>query len=156
MYGDKIVSNLQRELNINNNVASGKAINSLKRAVYMDVSGGGGRIVLNILGERYIQALDTGRKAGKQPSSKKLEEWIRSKKNFALRDKSGRFVPKTERNIKRAAFTIARAIGRKGTRPYNLLEYAFKPVEKKIVADVVTAFVEEELNKMIQNKTLKI
>lgn len=160
MYGDKIVSNLQRELNINNNVATGRAIESLKKAVYMDVSGGKGNVALNIIGENYILALDKGTvpssRKGTKPRYKSIEEWIKAKSNFRLRDKSGKFVAKTNRNVKRAAFAISRSIGQKGIRPYNLLEYAFKPEEKKILADVVTAFVEEELNNMIKNKTLKI
>lgn len=155
MYGDKIVSNLQRELRANNNIATGRALNSLKKVVYMDVAGGNAKIILNIIGERYLQAIDTGT-SQKRPSSKKIEAWIRAKNNFALRDKSGRFVAKTDRNIKRAAFTIAKSIGEKGVRPHNLIEYAFGPVKNKVLGDVVTAFVEEELNNMIKNKTLKI
>lgn len=156
MYGTKLVSNFQRELKINNNIASGAAMESLKSAVYMDVSGGNARFVLNIVGKEYINALDKGTKPasrkGRKPRYKSIEEWIKSKSSFKLRDEKGRFVRKNERNIKRAAFAISRSIGERGIRPYNLIEYAFKPEEKKIVADVVVAFVEEELNNIIKTK----
>lgn len=149
MYGKEIVANLKRELRSNNNIATGKAINSLEYQVEQDNTA----TVLNILGEHYIKKIDEGRSAGKRaPSSKTIEKWIRAKSNFTLRDYRGRFVRKTDSNIKAAAFNIARSIGIKGTRPYNLLEYAFEPLRNKIMADVVVAFVEEELNKIIKTK----
>jgi hypothetical protein len=149
MYGSQIVFNLQREMRANNNIATGKAINSLGHLI----EHAGPQVALTIVGEEYIKKIDEGRKAGKRrPSTSAIEKWINAKQGFRLRDYRGRFVPKTKSNIKSAAFNIARAIGKNGTKPYNLLEYAFKPVEKKIVADVVVAFVEEELNKIIKTK----
>jgi hypothetical protein len=149
MYGAQIVSNLQRELRINNNIATGRALDSLRYAIDHN----DGEIVLNILGEYYIKTLDEGRKPGKRaPSTNTIEKWIKAKKGFQLRDRSGRFISKTRSNIKRAAFNIARSIGEKGTRPYNLFEYAMKPLESKILGDVVVAFVEEELNSIIKTK----
>lgn len=151
MYGNQIVFNLQRELRINNNIATGKALDSLR----FEVQQSEGQTVLNILGEHYIKKLDEGRKAGKRPpSTTTIERWINAKRGFQLRDYKGRFLPKTKSNIKAAAFNIARSIGKKGTRPYNLLEYAMKPLEAKILAEVVTAFAEEEINKIIKEKGL--
>lgn len=37
-----------------------------------------------------------------------------------------------------------------------MIEYAMGPVINKVLGEVVTAFVEEELNKMIKNKTITI
>lgn len=152
-YGVNIVSNLQRELRANNNIATGKALESLRYVIeHSD-----GNIVLSILGEHYIKKLDEGRKPGKSaPSSTTIEKWINAKSTFKLRDRRGRFIPKTKSNIKRAAFNISRSIGIKGTKPYNLLEYAVKPLESRVLGEVVTAFVEEELNAMIKNKTITI
>lgn len=149
MYGTQIVSNLQRELRTNNNIATGRALESLRYAIeHTD-----GAVVLNILGEHYIKKIDEGRKPGKRaPSSTTIEKWIKAKSGFQLRDRSGRFIAKTGSNIKKAAFNISRSIGVKGTRPYNLIEYAFKPLESKILGDVVVAFVEEELNNIIKTK----
>jgi hypothetical protein len=152
-YGNNIVFNIQRELRINNNIATGKALESLRYVIEHSDSS----VILSILGENYIKTIDEGRKPGKKaPSSTDIEQWINAKSRFRLRDRSGRLKAKTESNIKRAAFNIARSIGIKGTKPYNLLEYAVKPLEAKILGDVVTAFVEEELNKMINNKTIAI
>ena len=149
MYGAKVVSNLKRELTINNNIATGTAMNTLSQTIEHVDNG----VVLNIIGQHYIEKIDKGRKAGKRaPSSKKIEEWINAKQGFILRDYRGRFIPKTKSNIKAAAFNISRAIGKNGTRPYNLLEYAFEPLRNEILADVVVAFVEEELNKIIKTK----
>lgn len=152
-YGETIVANLKRELTANNNIATGKAINSLDYVIeHVD-----SQTILNIIGEHYIKKIDEGRKAGKKaPSSNTIQKWIEAKSSFKLRDRGGRFIPKTKSNIKRAAFNIARSIGEKGTKPYNLLEYAFKPLQNRILGDVVTAFVEEELNTMIKNKTITI
>lgn len=148
-YGTNIVSNLQRELRINNNIATGKAIESLRYAIeHKD-----GAVILKILGENYIKKIDEGRKPGKRaPGSNTIEKWIKAKNTFQLRDRAGRFMAKTESNIKKAAYNIARSIGQKGTRPYNLIEYAMNPVESKILSDVVIAFVEEELNSIIKTK----
>jgi hypothetical protein len=153
MYGSQIVVNLQRELRINNNIATGRALESLRYVIEHN----DGEVMLNIIGEHYIKKIDEGRKPGKRaPSTNTIEKWIKAKRGFQLRDRSGRFIAKTQSNIKRAAFNIARSIGEKGTRPYNLIEYAMNPLESKILGEVVTAFVEEELNKMIKNKTITI
>lgn len=147
MYGPQIVANLQRELKVNNNIATGRALESLR----YNIEHNDEQIVLNIIGEHYIKKIDEGRKAGKKaPSSNTIERWIKAKQSFQLRDRAGRFIAKTESNIKRAAFNIARSIGEKGTRPYNLIEYAMNPLESKILSDVVIAFVEEELNSIIK------
>lgn len=149
MYGPQIVANLQRELKINNNIATGRALESLRYAIEHN----DGEVVLNIIGEHYIKKIDEGRKPGKKaPSSNTIEKWIKAKQSFQLRDRSGRFIAKTQSNIKRAAFNIARSIGVKGTRPYNLIEYAMNPLESKILGDVVIAFVGEELNSIIKTK----
>lgn len=149
MYGVQIVSNLQRELRINNNIATGKALESLRYSIDHNET----QTILNIIGKSYIDTLDKGRSPGKRsPNSKTIEAWINAKRGFLLRDYRGRFIPKTRSNIKAAAYNIARSIGRKGTKPYNLFEYAVKPVEYKVLSEVVTAFVEEELNKIIKEK----
>lgn len=150
-YGDDIVARLQREMRVNNSIATGQALKSLDYDIqYYD-----GKVVLEILGKHYLKAIDEGRKAGKKsPSSSAIEKWIEAKSSFRLRDRTGKFIPKNKSNIKKAAFNISRSIKEKGTVGTGMIEFVMKPLESKILADVVTLFVEEELNKMIRNKTI--
>lgn len=150
-YGDDIVARLQRELRINDNVATGQAVKTLDYDIqYYD-----GKVVLEILGKHYLKILDEGRTPGKRsPSSRTIEKWIKDKRTFTLRDRQGRFIPKTRENIKEAAFNIARSIKAKGTKGNGMIDFVMKPMESKILADVVTLFVEEELNNIIRTKTI--
>lgn len=153
LYGVQIVDNLQSQLKLNENIATGKALESLRYQIEKD----GTATILNILGEHYIKTLDQGRKpGGKQPSYKTIQRWIKNKQNFTIKDVTGRALPKTKGNIKRAAFNIANYIQKNGTKGNNMIKYAMDPVINKLLGEVVTAFVEEELNKMIKNKTLTI
>lgn len=156
-YGENIVSNLQREIKINDNIATGRALESINHTVFVDVTGGETSYILNVFGASYIKTLDEGRKpGGKQPSYGAIKRWIEAKSTFKLRDAKGRFVPKTKGNISRAAYNISNAIKKRGTKGNNMIEYAMGPVVNKVLGEVVTAFVEEELNKMIKNKTITI
>lgn len=148
-YGDDIVKRLQREMRINDNVATGKAVNTLD----YDIKYESGQVVLDILGTYYVKLLDEGRKpGGRSPSAKSIEKWIEAKSTFRLRDRRGRFIPKTSSNIKSAAFNISRSIKQNGTKGNGMINYVMKPMESRILADVVTLFVEEELNQIIRNK----
>lgn len=150
-YGDDIVARLQREMRINKSIATGKGIDSLGYNVRYK----NGRVILDILGKNYLEVVDGGRGKGKKaPPIKRIEKWIKSKGSFRLRDNKGRFIPKNKKNIKRASFSIAQAIKKKGIVGTGMIEFVMKPTESKILADVVTLFVEEELNKMIRNKTI--
>ena len=64
-------------------------------------------------GVPVLNAIDTGRKAGRKPTYQAIEKWIRAKK-IQPRDEKGRFSAK-DRDYKRAAFLIAREIGESGT-----------------------------------------
>jgi len=92
-YGANIVANLQRELRSNNNIATGKAIDSLRHEIDHD----SGQIALNIIGVRYLEKIDKGRKLNrKPPSSKTIEKWIKAKSGFKLRDYRGRWYYREE------------------------------------------------------------
>jgi len=150
-YGDDIVARLQREMRINKSIATGKGLESLNYQVRYQ----NGKVILDILGRKYLEVVDGGREKGKKaPPIKKIEKWIRAKGSLKLKDRKGKLVPKNRKNIKRAAFSIAQSIKHKGIVGKGMIEYVMKPTESKILADVVTLFVEEELNKMIRNKTI--
>jgi hypothetical protein len=60
-----------------------------------------------------------------------IEQWIRDKKSFRIRDlKSGKFLPKNDKNIKSTAFLVARSIGRFGyqNQPKNFVEISYDKV----------------------------
>jgi hypothetical protein len=59
-----------------------------------------------------------GRGPGKQPPPNQIEQWVQDK-GLNLRDYlTGRFMSKTQSNIKKVAYLIGRKIGAKGTDIY--------------------------------------
>lgn len=62
-----------------------------------------------------------------------IKDWIRNKKSFRTRDlKTGKYLPKNEKNIDKAAFAIARSIGKFGykNRPNNFVEISIEKIMK--------------------------
>jgi hypothetical protein len=66
------------------------------------------------------------------------------KKSFRIRDmKTGKFLPKTEKNVKRVAYVIARSIGQLGFQniPKNFIEVSLEKLSRdprieQIITDV--------------------
>jgi len=88
-----------------------------------------------ILGLPYTQQLATGRKPGKFPPIKSIEEWIL--------EKPIRFEP--EISISSLAFLIARKIAREGTKYFQeggteLIESVITPKRIQSIIDKVAAF----------------
>ncbi len=73
-----------------------------------------------------------------------IRKWISEKKSFRIRDfKTGRFLPKNDKNIKTAAFLVARSIGKFGYQniPKNFVEISYD----KILKDTrIVALIEEQ------------
>lgn len=62
-----------------------------------------------------------------------IQQWIKDKKSFKIRDmKTGKFLPKNEKNIKNTAFVVARSIGRFGyqNKPKNFVEISYDKILK--------------------------
>jgi hypothetical protein len=81
--------------------------------------------------------LAEGRKPGANGTGGKLqpaiEKWIEQKNSFRIRDfKTGRFLPKNEKNIKNTAFLVARSIARFGyqNKPKNFVEISYEKILK--------------------------
>jgi hypothetical protein len=75
--------------------------------------------------------LANDRGPGAVPSSA-IEKWIREKGSFRIRDfKTGQFLPKNDKNIKSAAYVIARSLGRFGfqNKPKNFWEISMEKIE---------------------------
>lgn len=81
--------------------ASGNWADSLE----VNVTGG---LVATLIGEKYSEQLEYGRKSGKQPPSQVIEQWIRDK--GIMQKITGKI------SISSLAFLIARKIGREGWR----------------------------------------
>ena len=147
--------------NLTNRVASGRLRNSVKAKVQPNRQGIQ-IIQITYLGGKtinqegvYAYWLANDRKPGASPKDGKflpsIEQWIRDKKSFRIRDfKTGKFLPKNEKNIKNVAFVVARSIARFGykNRPQNFLEVSFDKIMKnpKIIEIIGNATMDDLLN----------
>ena len=132
-----------------NRVASGTLRNSIKATVVdnkqgiqaIEVTAIGGQPLTNT----YAYWLIEGRKGGgKFANINAIKEWIYNKKSFRIRDfKTGKFLPKTEKNVDSVAFVIARSIGKWGfqNKPKNFITVA---MDKLINNQEIVKYLEEE------------
>jgi hypothetical protein len=82
-----------------------------------------------------------------------IEEWIKEKKSFRIRDfKTGKFLPKNDKNIKSTAFVVARSIGRFGYQniPKNFVDISYDKIVKdtRILALIEDQAFEDLLNQL--------
>jgi hypothetical protein len=130
-------------------VASGRLRNSIKAVVKNDRSG---VQVIQVqafgqpLSNTYAYWLANDRKpnsGSEYANIGAIEQWIKDKKSFKIRDyKTGRFLPKNEKNIKNTAFVVARSIGRFGyqNKPKNFVEISY---DKIVNNPQITALIED-------------
>ncbi len=118
-------------------VATGNLMNSIKAQVE-DTEPGVQIIQITAFGKRledtYAYWLINDRKPGKFPNLTSIKDWIRNKKSFRIRDfKTGRYLPKDEKNIDRVAFLVGRSMKQFGYQntPDNFITISFD----KILAD---------------------
>jgi len=138
-------------------VASGNLRNSIKAVVKKDRQG---IQVIQVqafgqpLSNTYAYWLANNRKPnanGGFANIGAIEQWIRDKKSFRIRDlKSGKFLPKNDKNIKSTAFLVARSIGRFGYQniPKNFVEVSYDKVisNKEIITLLEGAGFDDLLN----------
>lgn len=96
-----------------------------------------GNIVVALSMNDYWQFFEKGRKAGKMPPTKPIEDWVRKKglkfeltvkKNPTKKRKGITKAQRTlsaDRKIKGIAFVIARSIGKKGIKPRPFFDKVF-------------------------------
>ena len=141
-------------------VASGRLRNSIKAVVKQDREGVQ-VIQLQAFGQplsnTYAYWLANDRKPGASPKDGKflpsIEQWIKDKKSFKIRDyKTGRFLPKNEKNIKNTAFVVARSIARFGfqNKPKNFIDVSYDKIinNRQIITLLEGAAIEELLSKL--------
>lgn len=124
-----------------NRVATGNLMNSIKAEV-VENEPGIAIIQLTAFGKRiedtYAYWLVNDRKPGASPKGggfiKSIKQWIYDKKSFTIKDfKTGKTLPKDEKNVNRVAFLVARSIKENGYKntPKNFVTISFE----KIMAD---------------------
>jgi hypothetical protein len=125
---DLIKADLIKRYNEKGMRASGNWANTLE----VQVKG----ISAQLIGEKYSEQLEFGRKAGKQPPSKAIEQWIRDK-GLASRIEG-------KISISSLAFLIARKIAREGWRRQSyggveLISEVVTPERIQAIIDRVSA-----------------
>jgi len=122
---------------LTNRVATGNLMRSIKAQVE-ETEPGIQVIQITAFGRRlpdtYAYWLIEDRKPGKFPNLDSIKDWIRNKKSFRIRDfKTGRYLPKDEKNVDRVAFLVGRSIKENGyqNKPNNFVTISFE----KILAD---------------------
>jgi len=118
---DKVYLYGRYQKSLTSRVASGKLRNSIKAVSKQDRAG---VTIIQVqafgqpLSNTYAYWLANDRKpngGGGYANFGAIEEWIKNKKSFKIRDyKTGKFIPKNEKNIKSTAFVVARSIGKFG------------------------------------------
>jgi hypothetical protein len=134
---DKVYIYGRFQRSLTSRVASGRLRNSIKAVVKTDRSG---VQVIQVqafgqpLSNTYAYWLANDRKPngnGGYANIGAIQQWIKDKKSFRIRDlKSGKFLPKNEKNIKSTAFLVARSIGKFGyqNKPKNFVEVSYEKV----------------------------
>jgi hypothetical protein len=125
---DLIKADLIKRYNEKGMRASGNWANTLE----VQVKG----ISAQLIGEKYSEQLEFGRKAGKQPPSKAIEQWIRDK-GLASRIEG-------KISISSLAFLIARKIAREGWKRQSyggveLISEVVTPERIQAIIDRVSA-----------------
>ena len=92
--------------------------------------------------EYYGYWVDQGRKPGKQPPPKVIQEWIR-KKPIRPRDKRGRYIAKTEATMNSLAYLIGRSIGKYGYKKTQFFSEPFEKRYRKLGDDIRSAIMRD-------------
>lgn len=138
-------------------VATGNLKNSIKSVIEKD-NDGLQIIKLEAFGKplenTYAYWLINNRNPGGRPPVKDIEQWIKNKKDFKIRNmKTGRFLPKNEKNIKSVAFVISRSIGKFGfkNKPENFIEISSKKIfENKEILKLLEGAAYDEILKALE------
>ena len=154
---DKVYIYGRYQRSLTSRVASGRLRNSIKAVVKKDRDG---IQVIQVqafgqpLSNTYAYWLANNRKPnsdGGFANIGAIEQWIKDKKSFRIRDlKSGKFLPKNDKNIKSTAFLVARSIGKFGYQnaPKNFVEISYDKVinNKQIITLLEGAAFDDLLN----------
>jgi len=155
---DKVYLYGRFQKSLTSRVATGNLKNSIKAVIVKDRDGVQA-IQLQAFGQplsnTYAYWLANDRKPNSSGSKfaniGAIQQWIKDKKSFRIRDyKTGRFLPKNEKNIKSTAFVVARSIGRFGyqNKPKNFVEVSYDKIlnNTQIIDLIAEAGIDDLLN----------
>lgn len=111
-----------RQKGKSNKRATGNLINSIKvKNVILseDIE----ELTFDVDALYYFLYVDKGRNIGKMPNIGKIRQWIIDKK-VRIKDKKGKFITKSEKNLDRAAFGISKGLEKNPIRPTNIIKIA--------------------------------
>lgn len=141
-YGEELIIELASQLKSADKVATGALIKSLDYDLIEALD----TIAVNIKAANYLSVVDKGRKKNKkQPPQDAILKWVKVKPLPRWRDKKGRFISK-----KSQAFLIARAIGRDGIKPTNVIKKSINKV-RKIQAKLIAEAANADIRQLVQN-----
>ena len=157
LYGELFVREYRNRLISDKTFATGALANSFNYSF----SEASDKIDLFIEGYSYARVVDEGRSPSLPPPYKEIAKWINAKGSFRIRDSKGKFVPKTVKNVARAAYGVAQGIGVNGTIARfnyggsNFLTIVYNRIANDMGDDFAEAFgkdVELQLEKILYEK----
>lgn len=137
-------------------VATGRLMNNIKVQV-VETQPGIQVIAISAFGKRledtYAYWLINDRKPGKFPNLNAIKAWIKNKKSFRIRDfKTGKYLPKNEKNIDRVAYLIGRSMKQFGfqNKPKNFITISIDKIfaDPRIIEIIQNETVEDLINKL--------
>lgn len=140
-YGEELIVELAVQLKAADKKATGDLIKSLDYELIEALD----TIVVNIKSLNYLDYVDKGRRPGSQPPQEAILMWVNKKPLPRWRDKKGRFISKASQ-----AFVIARAIGRDGIKPTNVIKKSINKV-KRIQAKLITEAAGADIRELVKN-----
>jgi len=145
-YGEELIIELAKQLKSADKKATGELIKSLDYDLIEALD----TIVVNIKAADYLTYVDKGRKKNKKaPPQDVILKWVNVKPLPRWRDKKGRFISKRAQ-----AFLIARAIGRDGIKPTNVIKKSINKVRRiqaKLIAEAAVADIGELVKNVLVN-----
>lgn len=121
-FGAEIVADIGKNIVAKDKIASGNLSDSINFGIEYNLADGNFRFELRAAD--YWEAVDKGRKAGRRPDPADIVRWLKtpnvqSKFKMEESDLSLRNLPDTK--LLGLAYVIARAIGKRGTKPTNII-----------------------------------
>ena len=154
---DKVYVFGKLQKGLTNRVATGNLRNSIKAVVNAPQEGS---ITIQVMAfgqpltNTYAYWLINGRLPGRFPNIKAIEEWIKNKKSFQIRDlKSGRYLEKNNKNIKAAAFLVSRSMSKFGFKslPKNFIEISYdKIINNEQIKEIIGQATIDDLLEIIE------
>ena len=134
--GENIVSEIKRLAITRDDF---KASGRLEKSISYEVKGN----IVEVSALEYIGAISEGISKKKFPNVNRIREWAKDR-GIQPRDKKGRFVARTDANMNKLAFVIARSMSKKGiSERFGYKGSGFIEEIKKDVVNNVTDMIAE-------------